>query len=379
MAAQPKKIFVGLSATPWSRGLADHWDDLVVPTNIGELIGEGYLSTVKAFAPTHPDLAGVKTIAGDYHEGQLSERMSKASIVADVVQTWLDKAERRSTLVFAVDRAHAQLLHEQFEKAGVASAYVDANTPREERVELGKQLESGKIEVICSVGTMTHGVDLDVRCVVLARPTKSEILFVQMMGRGLRIAEGKDYALFLDHSDTHIRLGMVTDIQHEELLGGKNNRVEALERKPPLPKDCPQCACLVPAGAFECHNCGFKPKRVANVHCSDGELVELEYARKIKNKANGEMSWGEKAQFYGELQGYVREHGYKTGWAANKYKEKCGVWPNDPRVRYAPVRTCSPAVRSWIRSSQIRWAKGKDKRSTDEIIRDSLAGISDNG
>ena len=376
---QPRKIFIGLSATPWAKGLADFWDDLIVPTSIGELIDQGWLAPFRVFAPSHPDLTGIKTIAGDYHEGQLSERMSKASIVADVVQTWLDKAERRPTLVFAVDRAHANVLYEQFRDAGVACAYVDANTPREERTDLGRLLNSGDLEVICSVGTMTHGVDLDVRCIVLARPTKSEILFVQMIGRGLRIAEGKDRLLVLDHSDTHLRLGMVTDIRHEHLSSAKNDRVEALERKPPLPRDCPKCACLVPPGAQECPNCGFRPKRASQVNCKEGELVELEYARKLKRKANGEMTWPEKAALFGELQGYALEYGYKAGWAANKYREKCGVWPNDPRVKYVGARACSPATRSWIRASQIRWAKGKGRRSTDEIIRDTLKGIPDNG
>lgn len=361
--AEPGKIFVGLSATPWSRGLKEFWDDLIIPTSISELISIGDLSPFRVFAPSHPDLKGIKTVAGDYHEGQLSERMSKASIVADVVETWLAKAERRPTLVFAVDRAHAKLLHDQFERANVASAYVDANTPREERQELGRQLNSGDLEVICSVGTMTHGVDLDVRCVVLARPTKSEILFVQMMGRGLRTAEGKDSCLILDHSDTTLRLGMVTDIHHNELFGGKNDRLETLEKRPSLPHECKQCSFLIPAHVAECPNCGFKSKKLANVHTKEGELVELAavLTKKAQKKTNREMDWPEKAQFYGELNNYAHEHGYKPGWAAAKYRDRCGVWPNDSRVSDAPVRLCSAATRSWIKASFIRWAKGKAK------------------
>lgn len=375
--AEPNKIFVGLSATPWARGLKEFWDDLIIPTSISELIEQGYLSPFKAFASAHPDLTGIKTIAGDYHEGQLSERMSKTSIVADVVKTWLEKAERRPTLVFAVDRAHAQLLHEQFGEAGVSSAYVDANTPREERHELGRWLNTGDLEVICSVGTMTHGVDLDVRCIVLARPTKSEILFVQMVGRGLRTAEGKDHCIVLDHSDTHLRLGMVTDIHHDGLMGGKNDRVGALEHKAPLPKDCPKCAFLVPVGLSECPNCGFKRKRVCSVVQKEGELVELTMVRKLKRKIEGALSLEEQIAFYGELQGYAQEFGYKSGWAANKFREKCGVWPNDPQIRYVRPRPTSPGVRSWIRAGQIRFARSRQRRSDDEIIRDSIAGFSE--
>jgi len=371
--ADEKKIFIGLSATPWSRGLADFWDDLIIPTSVQELIDQGWLSPFKAFAPSHPDLTGIKIVAGDYHEGQLSERMSKAAIVGDVVHTWLEKAERRPTLVFAVDRAHANVLHEGFEKAGVASAYVDANTPREERGDIGRRLNGGALEVICSVGTMTTGVDLDVRCIVFARPTRSEILLVQAIGRGLRPKPDK-VCLILDHSDSLLRLGLPTDIHHAELIGGENKRVSPIERKPPLPKECPACAFLVPAGIFECPNCGHKPKR-ASVRQAEGELVDISVARKAAKRENREMTWSEKAKFFGELRGYAQERGYKEGWAANKYRERLGVWPNDPSIRYSPVRPCSPATASWIKSQQIRWAKGRAKRDTDEIIRDSLAEI----
>jgi DNA repair protein RadD len=83
------KPFIGLSATPWARGLGRLFDDLVKPTSIGELIDQDYLSPFKVFAPSHPDLSGVKTVAGDYHEGQLAEVMSEATLVADDVSTWL--------------------------------------------------------------------------------------------------------------------------------------------------------------------------------------------------------------------------------------------------------------------------------------------------
>jgi DNA repair protein RadD len=72
--------FIGLTATPWTRGLGKIYDDLIVPTTTAELIEKEFLSKFKVFAPSHPDLAGVKTVAGDYHEGQLSEVMSKKGV-----------------------------------------------------------------------------------------------------------------------------------------------------------------------------------------------------------------------------------------------------------------------------------------------------------
>jgi DNA repair protein RadD len=123
--------FVGLTATPWAKGLGELYDDLLIPTSTAELIDKGLLSPFKVYAPSHPDLTGVKTVDGDYHEGQLSAVMSEAKLTADIVKTWLEKGEDRPTLAFCVDRAHAKKLTDQFEaEKGVSCGYVDAYTDR---------------------------------------------------------------------------------------------------------------------------------------------------------------------------------------------------------------------------------------------------------
>jgi DNA repair protein RadD len=193
--------FIGLSATPWTKGLGKIYDDLLIPTTTFEMIEKKFLSPFKVFAPSHPDLRGVKTVAGDYHEGQLSAVMSDAKLTADIVKTWKEKGEDRPTLAFCVDRAHAKKLREQFEAAGVCCGYVDAFTTRPERNEIAEKFRARLYQVVCSVGTLTTGIDWDVRCIILARPTKSEILYVQIIGRGLRTAVGKTECWSLDHSD----------------------------------------------------------------------------------------------------------------------------------------------------------------------------------
>ena len=107
-------IWIGWTATPGTKGLGLLYDKLLMPTTTQELIDTGYLSPFKVFAPSHPDLSGINTVAGDYHEGQLSERMRGAQLVADVVDTWLQLGRGRATLLFAVDRAHAKVLQERF-------------------------------------------------------------------------------------------------------------------------------------------------------------------------------------------------------------------------------------------------------------------------
>jgi DNA repair protein RadD len=183
--AWQSKPFIGLSATPWTRGLGQYFDDLIIAATPQDLISEGYLSPFRVFAPSHPDLTGVRTVAGDYDQGDLSGVMSDAPLVADIVDTWLQRAENRSTFCFAVDRAHAKHLQAKFAEAGVSTGYIDAYTPISERSEIERKFHDGNIRVVCNVGCLTTGIDWDVRCIVLARPTKSEILFVQIIGRGL--------------------------------------------------------------------------------------------------------------------------------------------------------------------------------------------------
>ena len=176
-AGWQKVPFIGLSATPWTRGLGKHYDDLIQVTTTAELIEAGYLSPFRVYAPSHPDLGGVRTVAGDYHEGDLSEAMNKPALVADVVTTWRQRGENRPTFVFAVDRAHAKHLQGEFEKAGIGCGYIDAFTKPDEREAMFKRFSAGELRVIASVGCLTTGVDLDVRCIVLARPTRSEMLY----------------------------------------------------------------------------------------------------------------------------------------------------------------------------------------------------------
>jgi hypothetical protein len=154
--------------------------------------------------------------------------------------------------------------------------------------------------------TSVAGIDWDVRCIILARPTKSEILFVQIIGRGLRTAEAKEDCLILDHSDTHLRLGFVTDIHHEVLDDGRPRaRARALDRIR-LPKECPQCAFLKPPRTPKCPVCGFKAEATTGIEPTDGELIEITRREDRTHTASNE----EKAAFYAQLRGYAQARSY---------------------------------------------------------------------
>jgi len=352
--------FVGLTATPWSKGMGakGRWDKLIVCTTTADLIERGHLSDFKCYAPAHPDLSGVKTVLGDYELKGLGAAMDKGHLVADIVSTWLQQGENRSTICFAVNRVHAKHIETQFKEAGIAAEYMDAFTDMEERAQIIRRFGNGDTKVICNVGVLTTGFDADVRCIILARPTKSEILYTQMIGRGLRTADGKDHCLILDHSDTTLRLGFVTDIHKDDLHDGQK-QVSFKEKTAPLPKECTQCHFLKPPKSIKCPACGFQPAPQVKVESANGELYEFKRNKSMEVDApppEVQQRW------YGELLRYAESHGYKRGWAfyayQDKFKSKPPSW-----ILERPAILISPEVASWIRARNIRNAKAKNQRT----------------
>ena len=349
--------FIGLSATPWSKGLAKYYDDLIVAARTGDLINDGYLSPFVAYAPSEPDLSGVHTVAGEYHQGELGDACNQAQLVGDVIETWIKRGEDRPTLCYGVNRAHAEHLQQRFIEAGVVAEYIDCYTDSADRERIFRRFRAGKTRIICNVGTLTTGIDLDVRCIIDAKPTKSEILFVQTIGRGLRTANGKDKLIVLDHAGNHLRLGLVTDVHHEHLDDGKSASASARasEKSKPLPRLCDCCKAVMPREAKVCEQCGTVREAKSGVEMVDGELVEI--------GSGARSTWSptiaEKVTFFGELRHIASERAYRSGWAAHKYRERFGAWPNDPRIRFAEPVQPSLKTKQWIRSRQIAFAKGR--------------------
>lgn len=353
--------FIGLSATPWSKGLGKHFQSLLKVIDTRSLIEMGYLSKFRVFATGHPDLSAVKNVAGDYHEGQLSEAMQQGSLTADIVKTWQEKWGKDKTLVFGVDKAHAKSIQERFEHAGISCGYQDADTDPQERREIKRKFHNGEYQVVSNIQTLTTGTDWDVRCLILARPTKSEMLFVQIIGRALRTAPGKGEALILDHSDTTARLGFVTDIDYDELDDGKpSTKAAKVERKDPLPKECEDCAFLMPASCRTCPNCGHERKILSKIAENDGELLEIVPGKLLKIGSKKVWSREERRVFLSELKGYAIDKGYKPGWSAAKYREKFGDWPDWSLKDVPPADVFSPGTLLWIRSRNIAWSKSKN-------------------
>lgn len=356
------KPIIGMSATPWAKGLGLWYDDLIIPTTMRELqrkinplTGKTFLTPYKVFAPSRVDLSAVRSVGGDYHTGELSKVMRGRKIVGDVATTWCERGENRSTIAFCVDREHARTLKDQFHDLNVAVEYIDGETTKLERERIREQFASGEIKVVVSIGVLTAGVDWDVRCVIDARPTKSRMLFVQMLGRGARPAEGKTECLVLSHSNNFLSMGYPEDVVRNSLRNAKREIGASQFSEPQIPTPCPECHAL-----YKCeHRRGSTQASFLAGEISELDPFYLRGPKPPKPPKPAEYTLEQKQAFYSGLVHIAGERDYKNkrGWVANKYKERFGVWPKGMHEVPLPP---GPDVLSFEHSQRIRYAKRRE-------------------
>jgi DNA repair protein RadD len=370
IAECPSIPFIGLSATPWARGLGKHYDHLLIPTTTRDLIDAGLLSDFVAFAPSDPDLSSVSTKRGDYDQDELADAMDTAKITADIVKTWLGLGQNRPTIAFCVNRRHAQHVRERFVEAGVAAEYIDGETPSgddsydpdpvgQTRRDMFARFKSGATQILVSIGVLTTGFDADVRSIIDAQPTKSRILFTQKIGRGLRAAEGKDKLVILDHAGNHLRLGRVTDIHQDHLDDGSKREGSARkeEKREPLPKLCPECKAVLAYKARQCSACGAQIITFTEVQEIEGELVEFG-SRKSGAQKTPEI---DREQFYAELKWVQSRKGYKSGWCWNQYQARFKGERSPNWFETLAPREPSITTKNWLKHRAIAFAHSKGR------------------
>lgn len=340
---------IGLSATPFSPGLGKIFEELVSAATIRELIDLHYLVDCEIYAPSEPDLTGVKVVSGDYQPIQLGRAVDKPELVGDIVKHWLKLADGKPTVCFATNIAHSRHIVEQFRAAGVAAEHIDYRTSPDERAAILARVASGETTIISNVAVLAEGWDCPaVEVMILARPTRSLIRYIQMAGRVLRPAPGKTRALLLDHSGTALQLGFPTDDLPLVLDDGKGNTSGKRKREEPKAKKCAECSFIRPPKVHACPQCGFTPERQNDVEVVEGELVRRVRASKRP------LTQSHKQHVYSQLFSIANARGYQDGWVSNKYREFFGVWPrNLNRVCAAP----SVEILNWVKSRQIAHAK----------------------
>jgi DNA repair protein RadD len=257
-AGSPKVI--GLTATPIrgdGKGLASMFDAMVQCPPIGELMAQGYLVPARAFAGRRVDLSGVEIRGSDYDPTQLNDAMNKPHLIGDVVKEWRRLADSRPTMVFAAGVKHSRTIVDAFLDAGIRAAHLDGETPKQERESILKRLADGRLTVVSNAMVLTEGVDVPVvSCVVLARPTKSKGLYLQMAGRGLRTAPGKQDCLILDHGNCTMEHGLVPRDQNWQLTDDSQRKRGKQVSYAETFKVCPDCGEVAELQADVC-KCGY--------------------------------------------------------------------------------------------------------------------------
>jgi superfamily II DNA or RNA helicase len=352
--AWAKKIVIGFSATPWAKGMGLRWKKLIVPASTNQLIAEGWLTPVTGYGVPDefmPDVSKVHTnFDGDYVEGEAEKAMTTSHIVGNVVKTWVEKWGRDKTFMFCVNRSHARKMQKEFEDAGISCGYIDGTMSADMREIVFRKYRSGEIRILASIDTVGIGVDEDVRCIIYLRLTKSEMKWTQDGGRGIRLAEGKESCLLLDHAGTAEELGLFTDIHHDELdMRNPDEKGEPFaDRKAPKPNKCPKCNALIRRGLNLCPMCGSIIGHTRTPRAVDGDLVAIGKKKRLERS--------EEQAFYSGLLDFALRRGFKEGWAANKFRERFGAWPNGlNRVPMTPRK----AVREFIAESGRKWREQK--------------------
>ena len=306
---------IGVTATPSrldGRGLGSHFSTLVSGPSVEQLTKLGFLSQHRVFAPpVIADLSNVKTRAGDYAKDDLSNAMDRPTITGDAISHYRRLADGLPAIAFCCSIAHATSVCASFNAAGYRAKLVTGNMPMEERDEAISGLADGRTQILCSVDVVSEGTDVPaVSAAILLRPTQSEALYLQQVGRILRPQPGK-IAIVLDHVGSTLKHGFVDDLRKWSL--DSKPRRKNFEGVPSV-RQCPMCfAAFRPQPV--CPMCGHefpvKPKRQLTER--EGELREMRRQDAIERREKRQEIG--RARTLPELLALAKKKGYKPGWA----------------------------------------------------------------
>jgi DNA repair protein RadD len=279
IAINPAIRVIGLTATPWRLGhglITDKpaiFDDLIEPTSIEELVYHKFLSPLRSKVTTVKyDLTGVAKRGGEYVEGDLARAVNtddyNSRIAAEIVAY---AGDRKSWLIFCTGIEHARQMAQELNNY-TSAAYITGETPKAERERLLSAFKSGDLVALTNANVLTTGFDApNIDLIAMLRPTMSPSLYVQMAGRGCRIAEGKTDCLVLDFAGVVETHGPIIAVQPPNKPG---------EGKGEAPtKSCEKCWELVHISAKVCPACGTAfpepEQKESNLHLRHDDIMGL--------------------------------------------------------------------------------------------------------
>lgn len=264
---------IGLTATPQAKGLADVYKEIILGPSTQWLIDNKFLSPFRYFRATQGKLDKLVLRGGEYTNKSVSEAMDGLS--GDLVNDWKRLAEGRPTVGFFPRRSHAQDAARLLTEAGLRVAYVDGNTPDEERKEIFDSLNNHTIDYICNVQVIERGTDIPrIGCVQLCVAIASIARYRQMIGRGSRCHPQKTDCIILDHANNVLRNGFFED-DPQWTLDITTKDPGEVGARPAI--ECPQCSSIYRGG--KCRSCGYEPsekeRRSQGLEFDGAELKEV--------------------------------------------------------------------------------------------------------
>lgn len=275
----PNSYHIGLTATPErldGKGLRPWFKEMIRGPEVRWLIENGFLSDYKIFAPTQIDTEGLKMTGGDFNKKALNNMLAdKPQIVGDAVREYQRYANGKAAVAFCASVQASKNLVAQFNAAGIRAAHVDAETDRDIRDLEIKRFKRGELSILSNVDLFGEGFDVPgIEAIIMLRPTNSMGLYLQQVGRALRPAPGKDFAIILDHAGNVQRHGLPDEVRQWS-LDGKGARRQA-ESDGPGVKICERCYAAQKSGPPKCLYCGFEfeinHRQIDHV---EGELHEM--------------------------------------------------------------------------------------------------------
>lgn len=277
-AINPKLKVIGLTATPYRlesgmlhEGEGALFSDIAYEISVRELIDQGYLCPLISKQPkTKLSVAGVGSRGGEFIASELQAAVDKEGITrAAVSEIIAYGSDRKSWLAFCSGVYHARHVAEEFRSRGISCETIFGDTPKDERDRIIAAFKRQEIRALASMGVLTTGFNAPaVDLIAMLRPTKSAGLYVQMAGRGTRLAPDKRNCLVLDFAGNVSRHGPI-DLVRPKKPG------EACDGAAPT-KLCPECDAIVPSAVRACPECGYEfPREVVKIAPTASTLAIL--------------------------------------------------------------------------------------------------------
>ena len=369
-------LTVGFTATPERAdkvGLGTAWEKIVFQKPLLDMILEGYLADLRAVRiSVQADLDQVRTRGGDFVESDLDRAMMAADAPEHIVAAYQEHGPERKALVFTPSVRMAYAVAEAFQDAGIAAEAFDGSTPTDERRALLARLHSGETPVVCNCLVLTEGFDEpSVDCIIIARPTKSKPLYIQMVGRGTRTYPGKLDCLILDVVGVTQRRDIMTATELFDLDMRTLSVKEAVEEREQREREAQEQKAAVGQRVAQEVNL-FGSRRMHWVQTRDGAWVlslgEGGYIR-LQPAQKGEGLW---SIYCREPSGEVRllQSGlpleYAQGRAEDHARNWGSPWLLDPQARWR-TEPASLKQLNWMRWKGIPITPGLTKGQASDI------------